>query len=346
MARIILADDGIVFDGRTPEQGPLGGAESSVIQLVETLAARGHDVSVYNKCAAPLEYRGVKWRPLAEGVPDSADLYIANRGDKLLALCPNAKKTVFWTHNPCRYMLKARYLWPFWKRRPVIVFIGVYHATTLPDWVPEGGRRIIPYGLPDLFCEAAPADQVPGPRAIFTSNPLRGLDWLLDVWCQQIEPEVPGAELHIFSGAQTYGAAGARKGDAMSAVLDRAAGLADQGVRLRQPVDKAKLIEEIRLARVMLYKGDINETFCLAIAEAQAMGVPAVVQPIGSMVERVVDGETGFIRGDAEGFALAARQLLTDDGLWQTQHDRALLIQRGWRWPDAAAAFEGLMEHG
>lgn len=346
MARVIFADDGIVFDGRTPEQGPLGGAESSVIQLVETLAARGHDVSVYNKCAAPLEYRGVKWRPLAEGVPDSADLYIANRGDKLLALCPNAKKTVFWTHNPCRYMLKARYLWPFWKRRPVIVFIGAYHATTLPDWVPEGGRRIIPYGLPDLFCEAAPADQVPGPRAIFTSNPLRGLDWLLDVWCQQIEPEVPGAELHIFSGAQTYGAAGARKGDAMSAVLDRAAGLADQGVRLRQPVDKAKLIEEIRLARVMLYKGDINETFCLAIAEAQAMGVPAVVQPIGSMVERVVDGETGFIRGDAEGFALAARQLLTDDGLWQTQHDRALLIQRGWRWPDAAAAFEGLMEHG
>ena len=203
MARVILADDGIVFDGRTPEQGPLGGAESSVIQLVETLAARGHDVSVYNKCAAPLDYRGVKWRPLAEGVPDSADLYIANRGDKLLTLCPNAKKTVFWTHNPCRYMLKVRYLWPFWKRRPVIVFIGAYHATTLPDWVPEGGRKTIPYGLPDLFCEATPADQVPGPRAIFTSNPLRGLDWLLDVWCQQIEPAVPGAELHIFSGAQT-----------------------------------------------------------------------------------------------------------------------------------------------
>ncbi|MEX2311886.1 MAG: glycosyltransferase family 4 protein, partial [Rhodospirillales bacterium] len=336
MARIILADDGIVFDGRTPEQGPLGGAESSVIQLVEALAARGHDVSVYNKCSSPLDYRGVKWRPLADGVPDSADLYIANRGDQLLALCPDAKRTVFWTHNPCRYMLKARYLWRFWKRRPVIVFIGAYHATTLPEWVPEGGRRTIPYGLPDLFCEAAPADQVPGPRAIFTSNPLRGLDWLLDVWCEQIEPEVPGAELHIFSGAQTYGAAGARKGDAMSAVLDKAAGLADQGVRLRQPLNKAKLVEEIRLARVMLYKGDINETFCLAIAEAQAMGVPAVVQPIGSMVERVIDGRTGFIRDDAAGFALAARRLLTDDKVWQTQHDCALLSQRAWRWPDAA----------
>jgi len=343
MAVIILADDGISFDGQTPEKGPLGGAESSVIQLVETLAARGHDVTVYNKCAAALDYKGVKWRPISDGVPETADLYIANRGDKLLRLCENAENTVFWTHNPCRYMLKARYLWQFWRRKPVIVFIGDYHATTLPAWVPDGGRRTIPYGLPDLFCEAEPASNVPGPRAIFTSNPLRGLDWLLDRWANEIEPDVPGAELHIFSGAATYGAAGARKGDAMAVVLDKARALESQGVRLRDPVGKKALIDELRLARVMLYKGDINETFCLAIAEAQCLGVPCVVQPIGSMVERVRDEETGFIAPDDASFALAARRLLTDDALWRRQHDRALAVQRSWRWPDAAAAFEELI---
>jgi glycosyltransferase involved in cell wall biosynthesis len=344
MATIVLADDGIVFDGQTPEKGPLGGAESSVIQLVEILAQRGHDVSVYNKCEAALDYRGVKWRPIADGVPETADLYIANRGDKLLALCPGARKTVFWTHNPCSYMLKARYLWPFWRRRPVIVFIGEYHATTLPDWVPDGGRVTIPYGLPDLFCNADPADDVPGPRAIFTSNPLRGLDWLLDLWSREIEPAVPGAELHVFSGAATYGAAGVRKGDAMGDVLARARALDGQGVRLREPVDKARLIDELRLARVMLYRGDINETFCLAIAEAQCLGVPAVVQPIGSMVERVRDGETGFIAADDSAFTLAATRLLTDDALWRAQHAQALEIQRSWRWSDAAAAFEELIK--
>lgn len=344
MAVIVLADDGIVFDGRTPEQGPLGGAESSVIQLVEILAARGHDVTVCNKCEAPLDYRGVKWRPIADGVPETADLYIANRGDKLLKLCEGAKRTVFWTHNPCGYMLKARYLWQFWRRRPVIVFIGSYHATTLPAWVPDGGRRTIPYGLPEQFCEAAPADGVPAPRAIFTSNPLRGLDWLLDLWAGEIEPKVPGAELHVFSGAATYGAAGARKGDAMGAVLDKAKALEAQGVRLRQPVGKAALIDELRLARVMLYKGDINETFCLAIAEAQCMGVPCVVQPIGSMPERVRDNQTGFIAADDGAFALAATRLLTDDALWRRQSAAALETQRGWRWPDAAAAFEELLE--
>lgn len=345
MAVIILADDGIEFDGQTPEKGPLGGAESSVILLVETLAARGHDVSVYNNCPAALDYKGVKWRPIRDGVPDQADLFIANRGHKVLDLCPNARRTIFWTHNPCSYMLKFRYLWRFWKRKPVIVFIGDYHATTLPDWVPSGGRRTIPYGLPDQFCDAGDAHEPPGPRAIFTSNPLRGLDWLLDRWAQEIEPKVPGAELHIFSGAQTYGAAGARKGDAMADVLSKAEGLAGQGVRLRAPVDKATLINELRLARVMLYKGDINETFCLAIAEAQALGVPCVVQPIGSMVERVRDQETGFVAADDASFSVAAANLLADDDLWRRQHMNALSMQRNWRWPDAAGAFEELLEH-
>ncbi len=88
MARIVLCDDGIEFDGRTLEERPLGGVETSVVCLVEELAARGHDVRVFNKCKAPLEHKGVRWCPIGDGVPDEADLYIANRGDKLIPLVP------------------------------------------------------------------------------------------------------------------------------------------------------------------------------------------------------------------------------------------------------------------
>jgi glycosyltransferase involved in cell wall biosynthesis len=45
----------------------------------------------------------------------------------------------------------------------------------------------------------------------------------------------------------------------------------------------------------MLYGGHRVEAFCLAVAEAQALGVPAVVRPIAAMPERVRDGITGFI---------------------------------------------------
>src|SRR5689334_11220215 len=110
MAEIVLADDGIPFDGRMASTGPLGGAETAVVGLAEALGRRGHRVSVYNRCAAALAHEGVEWRPLAGGLPAAADLYIANRGDKLLPLLPAARRRAFWIHNPASYLLKWRYL--------------------------------------------------------------------------------------------------------------------------------------------------------------------------------------------------------------------------------------------
>ena len=343
MARIVLADDGIEFDGRTPEERPLGGAESSLVSLMEELSARGHEVSVHNNCKAAVTHKGVSWAPLKDGVPDTADLFIANRGDKVLPLMPRAGRTVFWTHNPATYMVKWRYLSKLWKYADVVVFIGDYHAATYPAWCPVKNRVVIPYGLPEEFSTTEPAAAVPGPRAVFTSNPLRGLDWLLDRWAQEIQPQVPAAELFLFTGAAVYGAAGDAKAEVMAKVLDKAKALEEKGVRLQGPVPKQRLIEEFRQARVMLYRGDINETFCMSVAEAQCMGLPAVVTDLGSMAERVADGETGYVAQTDAAFSEAAVRLLTDDDLWSAQQAAALAKRRSWLWADAAEAWERLL---
>lgn len=343
MARILLADDGIAFDGQSLEAGPLGGVESSVVNLAHELAKRGHEVHVRNNCGRPLDYKGVSWRPIGEAWPDKADLYIANRGDKLIERMPNARRTVFWVHNPAGYLLKWRYLSKLWRKKPAIIFIGRVHEKTYPAWAPGGERIVIPYGLSEDFCAAEPATQTPRPRAVFTSNPLRSLDWLLGLWARDIQPRAPDAELHLFTGAATYGSVGDSKAREMAKILEQAESLAAQGVVVRGPAPKSRLIDEFRDARCMLYRGDVNETFCLAVGEAQAMGLPAVVQRYGSVVERVVDGETGFIADDDRGFAEAAVKLLSDEELWRRQHSAALERQRSWRWPDAAAAFESLI---
>ncbi len=343
MSRIVFADDGIEFDGSTPDKRPLGGAESSLILLCECLAARGHDVSVHNRCASRLTHKGVKWEPLRNGLPETCDLYVANRGDNLILRMPNARRTVFWTHNPASYMVKWRYLWKLWKRKPAIIFIGDYHAATYPGWAPGGERVVIPYGLPDEFCEAAPVKRPSRPRAIFTSNPLRGLDWLLDRWTNEIFPRTPEAELHLFAGAKTYGAAGGKKAETMNAVLDKAGALADKGVVLRDPIPKRTLIDELRRSRVMLYRGDVNETFCMSVGEAQALGLPCVLRDIGSMRERVRHGETGYVTATDAAFSDAAVSLLMDDSLWERQHMAALEKQRLRRWPEAAEAWERLI---
>ncbi len=339
MARIVMTDDGIGFDGRSLDERPLGGAETSFIEMANALAARGHEVLVCNNCDRPLDHRGVRWQPIAAGVPEAADLYIANRGDKLLRLAPRARRTIFWIHNPAGYLLKWRYQWKLAWRRPVIVFSGASHAATYPGWGAAGGRATVPYGVSDIFRHATPREPPP-PRAVFTSNPLRSLDWLLDVWERAIRPAVPAAELHVFAGAATYGSAGQAKASRMGPVLERAAAMAAHGVVLRGPVPKARLVDELDAARALLYRGDIGETFCSAVAEAQAMGVPAVLEDIACMRERVADGATGFVVRGADAFAKAAILLLTDDSLWRRHHHACLERQRAWGWDQAAAAFE------
>lgn len=340
MARIVMTDDGISFDGRTLEQRPLGGAETSFIEMANALARRGHEVLVCNKCEAEVVHNGVTWRPISQGVPDGADLYIANRGDKLLKLCREAKRVIFWIHNPAGYLLKWRYQWKLAWRRPVIVFSGASHAGTYPVWAMAGGREIVPYGVTDIFCHAMERDQPPPPRAVFTSNPMRSLDWLLDIWENRVHPSIPAAELHIFAGIATYGAAGAAKAGKMGPVLDRATTLVDQGVILRGPVPKAQLVDELAAARALLYRGDIGETFCSAVAEAQAMGLPAVLQDIACMKERVIEAETGWAVKDEAAFADKAIAVLSDDDLWRRLHRNCLKQQRSWGWDQAVLEFE------
>jgi glycosyltransferase involved in cell wall biosynthesis len=343
MAVIVMTDDGIAFDGDSLSKGPLGGAETAFASLAVALAARGHRVMVRNKCAAPMARDGVDWAPLSGGVPEDCDLYIANRSDKLLRLAPRARAAVFWIHNPARYLRKWRYLWKLFTRRMPIVFSGAHHVGTYPGWAPDGGRVIIPYGISDAFRTAAPPAQTPPPRAVFTSNPLRGLDWLLDVWHGAIRPRCPTAELHLFSGAATYGAHGAAREGRMAEVLNRAKAMAGEGVVLREPVPKAQLAAELAASRVLVYRGDVGETFCLAVGESQAVGVPAVVQDIGCVAERVIEGETGFVASDDADFADKAVALLSDDALWRRMSEAAVAKQRGWGWDQAAAAFEAFI---
>ena len=338
-----MADDGVEFDGSTPEHKPLGGAESAFLSLAEALARRGYRVLVRNNCPAPLTRNGVDWAPIAGGLPEDAELYIANRGHRLIGRVPKARARAFWLHTPGDYILKPRYLWPLLRHRPVLVFSGTYHAATVPQWVPCGGRVIIPYGLDAPYRAAPSRAVVPPPVAIFTSNPLRGLDWLLDRWENQIAPAVPGAELHIYAGPEVYGAVGVRKADAMRAVLARAASLEPRGVRCLAPLSKAELRERLLAARVLLYRGDLGETFCLAVAEAQAVGVPAVALRLGSLPERIENGVTGTIAEDEGQFVEAAIALLRDDALWRCQHEAALRDQRGFSWDEVAARFEGLL---
>ena len=90
--------------------------------------------------------------------------------------------------------------------------------------------RDSPWRAGDVSHDGFSPGGIPGPRAIFTSNPLRGLDWLLEIWASATRPRVPTAELHVFSGSSPYGNIGRDKAARMEQVLARARTMASMGV--------------------------------------------------------------------------------------------------------------------
>ncbi len=198
---------------------------------------------------------------------------------------------------------------------------------------------VIPLGLPDDIRGRNPLPVVPARRAIFASNPVRNLRKLVEIWATSILPRVPDAVLDVY-GVHDLGirdAWQAWKGSLLPANMPTAV---KASLRVHPTAPRTALIDAMRSSRVMLYLGHECEAFCMSLAEAQALGVPAVIAPVAALPERVIDGVTGFHRADPGEFADAAVRLLTDDTLWRRQHEACLHHRQGIGWPQAAAFFE------
>ncbi|RAI60986.1 glycosyltransferase family 1 protein [Roseicella frigidaeris] len=337
---IVMATDGPRLGPLDLRERPVGGVETAFALLAEAFRRRGHALELRAGTEPEACRGGLAWSPLDRGRHGApAALVIANRSPRLFRWLPRGRR-VLWLHNPAGYLRKLRNLLPLLALRPRLVTLGPSHAASLGPWLPFRPVQI-PLALAPPF-DAGAAPRPPGPPiAIFASNPQRGLDWLLDLWTARIRPRVPDAELHLYTGAATYGG-DARLAARAAPVLARAATLAEAGVRIFDPLPRPALAARFREARLMLYRGDTGETFCLALAEAQALGLPAVVTPLGAVAERIADGETGVVARDATGFAAAAIRLLRDDAAWTAMHRAALARGPGPSWDEVAARFEAL----
>ncbi|MGE0829502.1 MAG: glycosyltransferase family 4 protein [Hyphomonadaceae bacterium] len=343
MASFTFVDNGLPFDGLTPALFPLGGAESAVVSLAEALAGRGHSVTVLNKCAAPLEHKGVLWRPLDGVQTVRKGLVIVNRDPRLLKHVENKRPAVLWLHNDARYLRKWRHALPLLRFRLEPIFLSKYHASTWPfqRWWPA--KHIIPLGVDPSF-RRRPLDAPPPPRAVFASNPERGLAPLLDLWVNRIHPAAPQAELHLFTRAAFYGVTN-KAARLAEPIIAAAASLQESNVVLHEMRPRSSLAGFYQSMRAMLYWGDAAhaETFCLSIAEAQASAVPCVARPTGAIAERINHGHTGFLEQDGDKFSDAAISLLTDDSVWRRCRAHASRAPRS-NWSEIAAQFE--MLHG
>jgi glycosyltransferase involved in cell wall biosynthesis len=311
-----------------PLQAGLGGTEQAIVYLTAALARRGHRVQVAGGCAIFRGYEGVEWLP--PGPTPKAAVTVAINDARLLP--PDPGTPVVWFHNEVEFSreLRKRRMRPLWKHRPAAVFIGAEQARLASRMLPFRARAIIPYGLPPQILAAAPAGAPPGPQALFTSQAYRGLRPVIDMWRNQVAPQVRAARLTALIGA----------GDLRAY---RALAEGERSITIGPRIGNDAVLETLRATRLLLAPGHRSETFCLAAAEAIAMGVPVVTLGIGSLKERVANSVTGFICRDWREMAERTRALLTDDALWRRMQSAGLATRTNNDWDRAASAWEAFV---
>ena len=99
------------------------------------------------------------------------------------------------------------------------------------------------------------------------------------------------------------------------------------------------LINDIQTSRVMLVPGHKAELFCLAAEEARELCVPIVALGIGSLVERVEHGKTGYIAKNIDEFAHYTLKIFNNNKIWEELRSNLFKLRGKLSWEKSSKKF-------
>ena len=299
----------------------IGGIERCVLSLSRALYNKGLDVRVFNATQKTTVYQGIIWSPINQPTDFQADIVIAcndaclfdtygrNSGHKNF-------QPFLWLHNPVhvwKTIRKGRFAaiihW-----RPTAIFLGTTQRNTTSQLIPFRRETIIEHGIEDIILTHTVSHQPPPPHAAFISQSYRGLDDVIRIWKNDIHPLLPDAKLDVYCEYKN------------------AQDVKKFGIHIKGRLPRQDLLNKLSTKRLMFIPGHSDETYCLAAAESLCLGIPIITYGYGSLKERVIHEETGYIADTEKEFADNAVKILTDDVLWLNQHIAALSTRSGADW--------------
>lgn len=345
------AHSSIPVHARSLEERPLGGTETGLIRVAESLRRRGHEVYVVTAYPNPLPYNysdGPVFIPAgALSKIGVVDILVAVQYWRALFLGIPAKKHLFWTGDGYEQFSN----WGIGDRRVIekidqLCAVSTWHAETLRRTAnfPKDKISIVGNGIhPPFFQGSEPRNPL---RLIYTSAPYRGLD-LAAQYFTILKGEFPDLEFHIFSGLSIYD----RESEYQGPHADRFRVLRDAlrkipGIVLHGNVTQRELAREYMKSAILFYPNTVEETCCITALEAQAAGCPVIASAISALPETVgnggivIGGEIGSQRYNEE-ILQSVRALLTRNELWKklSEHGRERIFQN-YTWDHVALRIE------
>ena len=329
---ITILDKNHKYDGSTINNKPLDGSIKSIILLSEALASIGHTVRIYNNCFKSIVINNVSWKTIDNFDASHSDVWIVHNDPKLLDLIPSKGKKILWLTSSGLKLARPENFSIIMKHKPTLIIQGENHINTIPEGLKSLDATIIPSGQSSYFINNDDLFPSVTPKALVTTHPLIGLDWIIDVWSKYIHTKLPWAELHIYSNSLHK----ALQGETIPEVYDEIVKKVEQNLSYNIKVNSPKvdklMIEEIKDIRVHLYPSHKFEVSSFSLSETQALGMPAIIRPLGSAPEKIYNGKTGFIAESDKLFSEYAIKFLSDLTYFKNVNKecKALKQARGW----------------
>ena len=282
------------YNVETPLTQPLGGSESALCYLTTELARLGHEISLINGIAVPGNYAGVQCINQNQGMDSdllnrSDVVVVKNAGNAGMKLRQSGIRVplVLWSHHrfdqPAVKKLHHKQEVDSWSG---FAFVSQWAAAEYIRHfgLPPERCRVLHNGVGRPFAERQLEDPwfLGGspPVLAYTSSPNRGLDILLNAF-PIMQEAFPNIGLRIYSSMSIYRVPPEQ--DQFVELYQR--GRAMLGVAYNEPIGQLQLARELASVAALAYPCTVPETFCLAAAEAMAVGALLVTTPLGAPAE-------------------------------------------------------------
>ena len=345
------------FAGDSLDRGEsLGGSETAFIQMTQALARRGHQVWAFNNCPRPGRHGGVGYHHFPEALAvlarEKFDIFVVSRYAAFFNLPLTSGLKVLWNHD---ILDKPRELKLVHDEIDLFLVLSLFHRDNFLTRLPQLDDRLVVTrnGLDlDFLDQAAEAAEAaawpPDPgRLIYASRPERGLKLLLeDIW-PRLHQWNPDLRLQVCGyqlpeGPPPHLAPLYQEVDRLLAVTP---GVIDLG-----PLGKADYYRHLSRSALMLYPSVFPEISCLAVLEAQALGVPPLTSDAFALAESVpvpelrVGGRPGSLEYVRAYVERAMSLLSRPQELARLGRESRALVRARYAWDQVAAEWERLFD--
>ena len=344
MRIVFLPGNCLPFHGNTLLERPLGGTETGIIRLSESLKNLGHEVFVVS---------------MFENPPLTDPLYIPLKsvfflGEIDLLVCVRDWQNIF-----TDIKAKKKFLWTgdaF--DQPLTIGIGDRRIASqldgllcVSEWQKETLAGLSGFPIEKTFVIRNGVNTSLFPkekrrnnrtRMIYSSTPYRGLTYLGEI-LRGVQQTVPEASLCVCSGYTVYeGTHGIPQSQLDDLAKIRVELEPLPGVTWKGNILQKDLAEEMLQSGIYAYPCIFAETSCISVLEAKAAGVVPVTNALGALPEAVGEGgivipsKDNFNRNDLTFFIEAICSVMKDQSQFQALSEIGIIESSQNTWNSVA----------